>query len=67
MQNITPRESEIATLIAGGLTSKEIAAKLFISTRTVEAHTSNMLRKTGAKNSSHLVAKCITGNLINLK
>lgn len=44
---LTKRELEIARLIAQELTSRDIAARLFISERTVEAHVTNMLNKLG--------------------
>jgi DNA-binding NarL/FixJ family response regulator len=42
---LTSRQKEIATLIAQGLTNRQIASKLFISERTVENHMSKILRK----------------------
>jgi DNA-binding NarL/FixJ family response regulator len=42
---LTPREQEIMVLLAEGLSSKEIADKLFISPKTVDNHRSNILRK----------------------
>jgi predicted ATPase/DNA-binding CsgD family transcriptional regulator len=44
---LTRRELEIAREIADGLTSQQIAAKLFISERTVTTHVTNMLNKLG--------------------
>jgi non-specific serine/threonine protein kinase len=44
---LTKRELEIARLIAREMTSRDIATKLFISERTVEAHVTNMLNKLG--------------------
>ena len=44
---LTKRELEIARLIANEMTSRDIAARLFISERTVEAHVTNMLNKLG--------------------
>jgi non-specific serine/threonine protein kinase len=44
---LTKRELEIARLIAQEMTSRDIATKLFISERTVEAHVTNMLNKLG--------------------
>ena len=44
---LSRREMEIAKLIAEGLTNKEVAARLFISSRTVETHVTNMLNKLG--------------------
>jgi non-specific serine/threonine protein kinase len=46
---LTPREAEIARLVAAGLTSKETAAQLLISKRTVEAHVGHVLAKLGLK------------------
>ncbi|HEU5474666.1 MAG TPA: LuxR C-terminal-related transcriptional regulator [Actinophytocola sp.] len=44
---ISPREREIAALIARGLTNRQIAAELVISTGTVGRHVSNILTKLG--------------------
>jgi predicted ATPase/DNA-binding CsgD family transcriptional regulator len=42
---LTRREEEVATLVARGLTSKQIAARLFISERTAETHVDRILTK----------------------
>ena len=47
---LTPREREIVEHILNGLTSKQAARELGISHRTVEAHRSHILDKTGARN-----------------
>ena len=44
---LTPRELEIARLIAEGLTSQQIATRLFISERTVTTHVTNALNRLG--------------------
>jgi DNA-binding NarL/FixJ family response regulator len=44
---LTNRESEVARLVAGGLTNREIAARLVLSVRTVECHLWSAYRKTG--------------------
>ncbi|GAA4012896.1 ATP-binding protein [Streptomyces plumbiresistens] len=44
---LTRRESEVADLVAQGLTNKEIAARLVISQRTAEAHVERILNKLG--------------------
>jgi len=54
---LTKRESEIIGLISRGLTSQEMADKLFISPRTVETHRANLLKKVGVKNSMELINK----------
>ena len=44
---LTPREVEIARLVAEGRSNKEIAAGLFIATRTAETHVQNIMNKLG--------------------
>jgi DNA-binding CsgD family transcriptional regulator len=43
--DLTTRELEVAALVARGLTNGQIAARLFISTKTASVHVSNILRK----------------------
>jgi DNA-binding NarL/FixJ family response regulator len=45
LENLTPREREVLQLIARGYLYKEIAARLHLSVKTVEAHVSSVLRK----------------------
>lgn len=56
---VTAREAEVLRLVAEGLANKQIAARLFLSPRTVEKHVESLLRKTGARSRTQLVA--ITG------
>ena len=51
---LTPRELEVMRLLARGYAYKEIAAELFIGTKTVETHASNVLRKLQLSNRHHL-------------
>jgi DNA-binding NarL/FixJ family response regulator len=46
---LTAREAEVLTLVGRGRTNAEIAAELFISTKTASVHVSNILRKLGLK------------------
>jgi len=47
--NLTPREREVASLVAQGLTNRQIAAELFISERTAGNHVAKILRKLGLR------------------
>ncbi len=47
--DLTPREVEVLTLIAEGLTNREIARRLFLSEATVKTHINNLFAKTGVR------------------
>jgi DNA-binding CsgD family transcriptional regulator len=53
--SITRREEEILSLVAQGLTSPEIGARLNISSRTVETHRAHLMEKVGVNNMAGLV------------
>ena len=53
---ITAREADVLRLVADGLANKQIAARLHLSPRTVEKHVESLLRKTGARSRTGLVA-----------
>lgn len=61
---LTERELEVLNHISDGFKSQEIAEKLFISERTVEAHRGNIMKKLQAKNMAELIKKAITLGLI---
>ena len=44
---LTAHELQIARLVVGGASTRDVAAKLFISPRTIEAHLSTIFRKLG--------------------
>jgi DNA-binding CsgD family transcriptional regulator len=50
MRNLTLREQDVLALVKERLGNKEIAARLFISERTVKFHVSSLLAKFGAEN-----------------
>jgi len=61
---ITRREKEVLKLIADGLTNKEIAEKLFISTTTVDTHRNSLLSKFEVKNTANLIRLAAQFNLL---
>ncbi len=60
---LTRREKDVLNLIVKEFTNFEIAEKLFISVRTVDAHRRNLLEKTGARNTAGLVKFAIENSL----
>lgn len=63
---LSKRELEVLELICSQFTTSEIAAKLYISPRTVDGHRNNLLLKTGSKNVAGLVIYGIQKKLIEL-
>ena len=61
---ITPREKEVLELVAQGQSTKQVADKLGIGTRTVESHRMNMLKKLKASNTADLVRKALELKII---
>jgi predicted ATPase len=55
-QTLTRREAEVAALAARGLTNRDIAARLFLSVRTVEVHVDHILTKLGFRTRTQLAA-----------
>ncbi len=64
--NLTRREKEILKLLCSGLSTQEIADRLFLSVRTVEKYRSDMLIKTGVTNSISLVLFAIKNGLFEV-
>jgi DNA-binding CsgD family transcriptional regulator len=54
---VTPREREVAVLLAQGLSNPEIAARLVLSPFTVQDHIKNLYEKTGVASRQELVAR----------
>ena len=65
-EQLSQRESEILLHICRGESNNEIADALFISKRTVDKHRSNILAKTGCKNTANLVVYAIKNNLVEI-
>ncbi|MFF9279607.1 response regulator [Streptomyces griseosporeus] len=62
---VTEREEEILKLVAEGRTSREIAALLFISAKTVERHRANILHKLGLRDRLELTRYAIRAGLVD--
>jgi len=65
VDTLTKREKEILALIAQGLTDKEIADVLFLSSLTIISHRKNILSKLGLKNKVEITRFAIENNLID--
>ena len=61
---LSAREREVLHLIAEGLSAKEIAADLKISSKTVEAHRTSLMRKVGVRKATELVRYAVRHGLI---
>ncbi|MEZ4755180.1 MAG: LuxR C-terminal-related transcriptional regulator, partial [Bdellovibrionota bacterium] len=62
----TEREVEILKLLAEGNSNKKIGKMLHISSRTVDTHRSNILKKLEVKSNQDLVKIALTSGLIEL-
>jgi len=61
---LSNKETEVLGLISKGLTTNEIATKLFVSSRTIETHRANILKKLEVKNTAELIKRAAEMNLI---
>ncbi|PKH50341.1 DNA-binding response regulator [Tenacibaculum sp. Bg11-29] len=64
-ETLSTREIDVLQLICQQLTAKQIAEKLFVTTKTIEAHKSNLLLKTGVKNTAGLIIYAIQNQLVD--
>jgi DNA-binding NarL/FixJ family response regulator len=60
---VTPRQRQIVELVCDGLTSVQIAKRLGISARTVEAHRFNLMRRLHVRNVAELLQAAIADGL----
>jgi DNA-binding NarL/FixJ family response regulator len=54
---LTRREREVATLVAQGLSTRQIAQQLVLSERTVEKHVANLLKKLNLRSRNQVAAR----------
>jgi PAS domain S-box-containing protein len=64
--NFSERELEVLSYVCKGLSTKEIADKMFISSRTVEKHRANLMTKTDAKNIIEVIIYGVKNKLIDI-
>ena len=67
LPTLTPREREITQLLAEGRSSKEAASALNLSTKTVETHRSNIMRKLSLHSIRDLVVYAIKNRIIQIE
>jgi len=65
-ERLSDREREVLKLLADGLALKEIAVKLVLSVKTVDAHKTNLMRKLDLHDRSELIKYAIQRKLIRL-
>lgn len=64
--SLTPKERQVLQLVAEGLSTKEIAKRLFISTKTVETHRQNIMNRIGIRSIAQLTKYAIRHGLTSL-
>jgi DNA-binding CsgD family transcriptional regulator/tetratricopeptide (TPR) repeat protein len=63
MGYLTPREQEVAALVAGGLTNRQVSTELSISERTAGNHVAKILKKLGLRSRAQIAAWAAEGPL----
>ena len=64
VEQLSNREIEVLRLMAAGMSNREIAGKLFISTGTAKTHVHNVCGKLGARNRTEATARAIELGLV---
>jgi DNA-binding NarL/FixJ family response regulator len=62
--DLTPREREVVTLVARGLSNEEIAGRLYMSVSTVKTHATRAMAKLGARDRAQLVVRAYEAALV---
>jgi DNA-binding NarL/FixJ family response regulator len=66
-EQLSTREREVLVLAAKGLSSKEVASKLFISERTVQTHLASIYDKLGSKNKTEALLLALKYGVVTLE
>jgi DNA-binding NarL/FixJ family response regulator len=64
LSRLTPREREVLSLVAEGLSNDEIAGRLFLSPLTTKTHASRIMTKLGARDRAQLVVMAYESGLV---
>ncbi|GGL05507.1 DNA-binding response regulator [Sphaerisporangium melleum] len=64
LEQLTEREREVLTLVGGGMTNDEIAAKLYMAPATAKTHVSRAMMKLGARDRAQLVVIAYESGLV---
>lgn len=65
MKNLTPKELEILKLVIEGYGNYEISKTIFLSTHTVKAHISAIIKKLNAKNRTNAATIALRERIID--
>lgn len=64
---LSPREREVASMVADGLSNKQIAGALGLSEKTIEKYRSNCVRKLNARSSAEMVRTIVTAEIFGVR
>lgn len=65
IERLTPRERQVLTALAQGISNRQMGQKLGISPRTVEIHRANMITKIGARHTSEAIRVAFDAALVD--